>query len=728
VKALKPVLAALCCGWATVATAQSVMNNGRWFDANGKAVQAFGVNYAAPFAHAFRRMEQAGIDVKKSIDQDVYHFARLGFDGYRVHVWDVEISDKKGHLIKNEHLDHFDYLVARLKQRGISILLTPMFLGENGYPEKAIKESGFAQGHHKKEMVTDAKFAAAQFVFIGEFLNHVNPYTGIAYKDESSILGIELVNEPWHDGTPKQIAAHLDQLIAAAKQTGCTTPLFYNLSQNPYLRELYYERELDGFTFQWYPAGLNQRPLYLNLLPQTNDYSLFFGEDPELKQHAKAAYEIGLASVPSAYAYPLIAKTLREQGFQFAAYFSYDPIAIAAYNSEYPTHYLNLAYTPKHAINLMIAAEVFRGNDDFSIKAEQNQSLLDDGTLFYYSNGTENSPSNPATLRRVAACGTSPLFEYTGDGAYFLDKLDDGSWRLEVMPDPYLLVENPYYFRENGDPVADVQWNLQDMTIRLPDLGSEFSITAQNPGNPHAANAKEGRFKVIPGTYLLSNHTEKDRLEPNTRLGRFALGEFAAPKQRFPELKPYQASKSAENDSVLFNAANRYENNMLRAQGTKVKIGRAEFTRKGFEIELKPKTLTWGEPFAEWLVIQDDPVATSAGQMLEITGQSTTGKACPITLLLQTQDGTCFAANTILPTKAGRVAIDLSQFTTTQTPRMEQNPSFLPVTTDWTGPSKTLEKQNIRAVHFRLGSGLSESARKADIGISIQTIRLVTPR
>ena len=40
--------------------------------------------------------------------------------------------------------------------------------------------------------------------------------------------------------------------------------------------------------------------------------------------------------------------------------FSYDPMGIAAYNTEYRTHYMNLAYAPKKAMGLKIAGEVFR--------------------------------------------------------------------------------------------------------------------------------------------------------------------------------------------------------------------------------------------------------------------------------------------------------------------------------------------------------------------------------
>ena len=63
---------------------------------------------------------------KEAIDNDVYHFTRLGFDLYRVHVWDTQISDDNGNLIENEYLDEFDYLLQKLKQHNINYVITPI--------------------------------------------------------------------------------------------------------------------------------------------------------------------------------------------------------------------------------------------------------------------------------------------------------------------------------------------------------------------------------------------------------------------------------------------------------------------------------------------------------------------------------------------------------------------------------------------------------------------------
>ncbi len=69
----------------------------RWGE-NNEEVHGFGVNYSAPFAHVFRSAKKKGLDIKAEMDKDIYHFSRLNFDLYRLHVWDTEISDEEGNL------------------------------------------------------------------------------------------------------------------------------------------------------------------------------------------------------------------------------------------------------------------------------------------------------------------------------------------------------------------------------------------------------------------------------------------------------------------------------------------------------------------------------------------------------------------------------------------------------------------------------------------------------
>lgn len=100
----------------------------RWQD-NQQEITGFGVNYSVPFAHAYRSAKRLGINPKEAIDNDVYHFSRLGFDLYRLHVWDTQISDVEGNLIENEYLETFDYLLQKLTENNINYVITPIAFG-----------------------------------------------------------------------------------------------------------------------------------------------------------------------------------------------------------------------------------------------------------------------------------------------------------------------------------------------------------------------------------------------------------------------------------------------------------------------------------------------------------------------------------------------------------------------------------------------------------------------
>lgn len=156
---------------------------------DGREVALFGVNYTTPFAYAYRAHHPLGANVERAIAQDVYHFARLGLDAFRVHVWDVEISDTLGNLLENEHLRLLDYLVAQLQRRGIAVVLTPIAYWNNGYPEKDTG-TGFSSRYPKDAAYRNPRAVAAQERYLTQFLNHRNVYTGQLLKDDPAISGV----------------------------------------------------------------------------------------------------------------------------------------------------------------------------------------------------------------------------------------------------------------------------------------------------------------------------------------------------------------------------------------------------------------------------------------------------------------------------------------------------------------------------------------------------------
>ena len=117
---------------------------------------------------------------------------------------------------------------------------------------------GFGRRFGKERMGTDPAALAAQVNYLRQILEHVNPYTGVALKDEPAILFIELVNEPWHH--PEDLEGsirYINALTDAVRRTGCRKLVFYNVSQDFRIGEAIRRSRAQGVTFGWYPTGLN---------------------------------------------------------------------------------------------------------------------------------------------------------------------------------------------------------------------------------------------------------------------------------------------------------------------------------------------------------------------------------------------------------------------------------------------------------------------------------------
>ncbi len=497
-----------------------------------------------PFAHGYRAHKVLGKDVKKAIDNDVYHFARLGLDAFRVHMWDVELSDSAGNLQLNEHLDLFDYLIFKLKERKIRILLTPIAFWGNGYPEPDEITNGFSYVFTKPGAVVKELAIQAQENYLPQIFNHVNPYTTLAYKNDPDIIAAEINNEPHHSGPKDKATEYVNRLAAAIRKTGFNKPVFYNISESPAYADAVAASNADGFSFQWYPTGLVAGyELKGNYLPNVDRYLIPFDTIKRFNNKPKMVYEFDAGDVLKSYMYPAVVRSFKEAGFQWVTQFAYDPLATAYANTEYQTHYLNLAYTPSKAISMLIASKAFHrlplhknyGNypadtlfGDFRVSSREQLSEMNTASDFYYSNSTQTSPKNLQALTHLAGVGNSPVVTYAGSGAYFLDKIEEGIWRLEVMPD-VLQLRDPFEKASLKKEVTRLEYHNRLITIHLADLKT-FFITGINEGNNFKATSLDNSFSVLPGTYLLTNKNTVSVSALNVCDMPIGLSEFVAPE------------------------------------------------------------------------------------------------------------------------------------------------------------------------------------------------------
>jgi hypothetical protein len=288
---------------------------------------------------------------------------------------------------------------------------------------------------------------------------------------------------------------------------------------------------------------------------------------PELARLPRIVYEFDSPDLRNATMYPAMVRTFRRVGAQFAAMFAYDMQRTASRNLGWQTHYLSLAYTPRKAMSTVIAAEAMRRLPrlqdfgpyprntrfgDFRISAEDDLAELVTADAFLHAGSTRSAPPDPAALRRVAGYGSSPVVRYEGEGLYFLDRVRDGVWRLEVYPDA-VPVRDPFEPPSPNKIVTRAIARAWPMTVTLPDLGGGFSVQPVTGGSGRTLTAAAGRFAVRPGVYVLSAGGPIDFESLPGRLGRIGFAEFYAPPPDtlpptvVPLLRPsYVAGREAE--------------------------------------------------------------------------------------------------------------------------------------------------------------------------------------
>lgn len=516
---------------------------------NDEEIRLFGVNYTLPFAHGFRAIHYIGKNHKQAIDKDIYHITRLGLDAYRVHIWDMEITDSLGNLIRTPQLDLLDYTLAKLKERGIKTIITPFKVGGNGYPEKDFDVVGFSAKLSKTHTYAEVEVLNKQERYFTQLLNHINPYTKIAYKHDPDIIALEINNEPIHDHG-KVATDYINKMVKVIRKAGFKNPIFYNVSEKSEFIDDYLKATIQGCTFQWYPTGLVHNSLLKNnFLPNVDQYQIPFQEKKAFQNKTRIIYEFDSGDTNSSVIFPAMARSFREAKFQFATQFAYDAIDLAYANTEYQTHYLNLAYTPSKAISLKIAGEIFREmpngksfgrfpqNNTFSYSSldyNHDVAVYNSTHKFFYTNTTNASPNNIHKLQHIAGVGNSKIINYSGNGAYFLDKVEDGIWRLEVLPD-VLWVKDPFEKASLKKTVAVLQDHKNNISIDLKNLGNRFFIQGINDGNSFYNQAKNKTVAIAPGTYIISSDKLTSDFKTNQKLGNIYVNEFATTHQKIEQ-------------------------------------------------------------------------------------------------------------------------------------------------------------------------------------------------
>ena len=154
-------------------------------DEQGRKRRFFGVNLYGP----------AALPEKADAPAMAERFARWGINAVRIfpqYTWQRRVDQDFSKGIDPELLDRFDWLFFQLKQRGISADMNLHSARTAGYRFKDFKQT---MKENKGLDNFDPTFILHQKEFIRTVFNHVNPYTGLAYRDDPAVMTWEINNE-----------------------------------------------------------------------------------------------------------------------------------------------------------------------------------------------------------------------------------------------------------------------------------------------------------------------------------------------------------------------------------------------------------------------------------------------------------------------------------------------------------------------------------------------------
>lgn len=380
-----------------------LVKNGVLVYEDGGEVCLWGVNYYPQSWNQFHNMKQTGVDMHKAIRDDLDDMKQMGVEVIRIHVFDREISDADGGLLDNEHSELLDYLVSEATKRGIYFMFTPI----GWWGSKGDNPASFSAVTPKEYMFCDDAAIKAQANYLKNWLNHVNRYTGRAYKNEPAVCLLEIMNEPAYVDYPGIVDAswayftwdrdrvpefkaryikkwqawcasngvacdqafwplfryevmsrYLETMYKSIRGTGAKQPVACSIvetNQNQDLIEAIADSRCEAITLGGYIGNFNDNFDRVNLLPQLGNTAL----DPLLNRKARAIYEFDALRTMDSYLYPALARRFRNQGAQICAMFQYDSRVTAERNSDWNVHYLNYYYTPSKAVSHMIGGKAF---------------------------------------------------------------------------------------------------------------------------------------------------------------------------------------------------------------------------------------------------------------------------------------------------------------------------------------------------------------------------------
>lgn len=182
-----------------------VQRNGHFsYENKDEAIRLMGGNLFSTEVWYKSRRDNIPV-TREEFEANAVEFARAtraqGYNCIRLHGLDLDImrDSKQDMVFDRETLDRWDFMLAQFKKQGIYVKY--VVFSFNFYGTVPNYQSNFrGKDMHRLMYVCGREWERGRFVRgMNQLLNHVNPYTGLAWKDDPVIAVIDCYNEK-HSG------------------------------------------------------------------------------------------------------------------------------------------------------------------------------------------------------------------------------------------------------------------------------------------------------------------------------------------------------------------------------------------------------------------------------------------------------------------------------------------------------------------------------------------------
>ncbi len=135
---------------------------------------------------------------KSTADTLARRLAASGYNSLRISHFDDMLALDKTCALDPARMDQLDYLLIACKQRGIYLtidLYVSRIIAEGEIPEIKSQHNTSHNIEFKAMVFVDDRALANHQLFARNLLEHINPYTGQAWKDDPALALVSLVNE-----------------------------------------------------------------------------------------------------------------------------------------------------------------------------------------------------------------------------------------------------------------------------------------------------------------------------------------------------------------------------------------------------------------------------------------------------------------------------------------------------------------------------------------------------